>query len=248
MFDVSKILKNIPNTQVMMIAEIGINHDGDLSLAKKMIDAALEAKADAVKFQIYNIDHFYNKSLAPDAYKLFQSFQIDLEEFKLLRNYAEKKGLLAFATPLDFETLSDFITNQIFPIKIASGDAATEPWINLLLEKNIPFIISTGSMDHHEITDLALKIKDSYSAILYCVSEYPAPAEGFDLNYIYQMKKMLPNQAIGFSDHSEGIALSLAAVAHGAKIIERHFTLFPERTDLDHPLSLSPEQFYQMVS
>ncbi|MGL4394116.1 MAG: N-acetylneuraminate synthase family protein [Brevinema sp.] len=248
MFDYTQILKNNPSSPAMMIAEIGINHDGDLSLAKKMIDAAVEAKADAVKFQIYNIDEFYNKTIAPEAHQLFQSFNIDLADFKALRSYSEQRGMLAFASPFDFGTLSDFIENQIFPIKIASGDAGTEPWIDLLIDKKIPFIISTGSLSHEEIQKLALKIKDSYSAMLYCVSEYPAPAEGFDLKYLYEMKKMLPNQAIGFSDHSEGTALSLAAIAHGAKIIERHFTLFPERTDYDHPLSLSPEQFHQMVT
>ncbi|MGL4563027.1 MAG: N-acetylneuraminate synthase family protein [Brevinema sp.] len=248
MSDILKILNNkSQHDPVFMIAELGINHDGDLSIAKKMIDASVEAKADAVKFQIYNIDEFYNQSLAPDAYNLFKSFQINLDDFKSLRNYAEKKGILAFATPLDISTFSDLMMNKIYPIKIASGDAGTEPWIDLLLEQNIPFIISTGSLEHAEIEALAHKINGSLSAMLYCVSQYPAPPEGFDLRYLNTMQKMLPNQRIGFSDHSEGIALSLGAVAQGAAIIERHFTLFPERTDLDHPLSLSPEQFYDMV-
>ncbi len=232
----------------MFVAELGINHDGDIDIAKKMIDQAVESKADAVKFQLYDTDRFYNEIVAPDAHKLFQSFHISYQDFLSLKDYAESRGILVFAAPFDTKTLHSLIDDKIFPIKIASGDALTEPWIDYVLQKNVPFIISTGSLEDDEIQSLAQKIKGSDSAMLYCVSEYPAPAEGFDIRYINTMQSYLPEQIIGFSDHSQGIALSLAAVAHGAKIVERHFTLFPERTDLDHPVSLSPEQFYQMVS
>lgn len=248
MFDINRMLSNVDSSPVFMIAEIGINHDGNINIAKKMIDAASEAKADAVKFQIYNLDGFYNKKIDPNTYRLFESFHISLDDFTILKKYAEKKGMLAFATPLDENSLLYFIKEQIFPIKIASGDAGTEPWIDLLLEKNIPFIISTGSLEDNEIKTLASKIQNSLSAMLYCVSEYPAPPEGFDIRYIQKMQSFLPNQPIGFSDHSQGIALSLAAISLGAKIIERHFTIFPERSDYDHPVSLSPEQFYDLVS
>ncbi len=236
------------DSSVMFVAELGINHDGDINIAKKMIDQAVESKADAVKFQLYDTDRFYNKIVAPDAHKLFQSFHISYQDFLSLKDYAESRGILAFAAPFDTKTLHTLIEDKVFPIKIASGDSLTEPWIDCVLQKNIPFIISTGSLEDDEIQSLAQKIKSSDSAMLYCVSEYPAPAEGFDIRYIDTMQSYLPNQIIGFSDHSQGIALSLAAVSHGAKIVERHFTLFPKRTDLDHPVSLSPEEFYQMVS
>ena len=248
MFDISKLLQKPSTSSVFFVAELGINHDGDLDIVKSMIDQAIEAKADAVKFQLYNTDLFYNQSIAPDAHKLFQSFHIPYDQFIILKKYAESRGILAFAAPFDTKTLHQLIQDSVFPIKIASGDALTEPWIDLLLEKNIPFIISTGSLEEIEIQKLAQKLENTFSAMLYCVSEYPAPPEGFDINYIQTMQGYLPNQAIGFSDHSQGIALSLAAVALGAKIIERHFTLSPERTDFDHPLSLSPEDFHQMVS
>ncbi len=248
MFDISTLLQNPNASSVFFVAELGINHDGDLNIAKRMIDQAIEAKADAVKFQLYKTDLFYNKSIAPDAHKLFQSFHIPYDQFIILKKYAESHGILAFAAPFDTQSLHELIQDAVFPIKIASGDALTEPWIDFLLEKNIPFIISTGSLEEIEIQKLAQKLENTLSAMLYCVSEYPAPIEGFDINYIQTMQKYLQNQAIGFSDHSQGTALSLAAVTLGAKIIERHFTLFPERTDFDHSLSLSPEIFHQMVS
>ncbi len=230
---------------IFFAAELGINHDGDINIIKKMIDEAAESKADAVKFQLYDTDLFYNSRISPEAHALFDKFSIDYKDFLKLKDYAESKGLLAFAAPFDTNTLKNLIRDKIFPIKIASGDALTEPWIDMVMD--VPFIISTGSLEDREIRDLAYKIKGSDSAMLYCVSEYPAPPEGFDINYLHTMQSYLPDQNIGFSDHSKGIALSLAAVANGAKLIERHFTLYPEREDLDHPLSLCGEEFYDMV-
>ena len=247
MFDLLSLLKKPSHSSVFFVAELGINHDGNITIAKKMIDAAIEAKADAVKFQLYEVDRFYNKLIAPEAHQLFQSFHISFDDFLILKDYGESKGILAFAAPFDTITLHKLVEKKVFPIKIASGDALTEPWIDYLLEKECPFIISTGSLEEQEIEKLALKIKNSLSAMLYCVSEYPAPPEGFDIRYLNVLQNYAPNKAIGFSDHSQGIALSLAAVAHGAKIIERHFTLEPKREDYDHPLSLSPEQFTLMV-
>ena len=248
MFDILKLLEYPSTSSVFFVAELGINHDGNLSIAKQMIDQAIEAKADAVKFQLYETDLFYNKLIAPEAHQLFKNFHLPYDQFIILKKYAESRGMLAFAAPFDTQTLQQLIKDSIFPIKIASGDALTEPWIDNLLDNKIPFIISTGSLEEKEIQKLAHKLENTLSAMLYCVSEYPAPPEGFDIRYIQTMQQYLPNQAIGFSDHSQGIALSLAAVAHGAKIIQRHFTLFPERNDLDHPLSLSPENFHQMIT
>ncbi len=232
---------------IFFVAELGINHDGSADKIISLIDAAAEAKAGAVKFQLYDTDSFYNRAAAPDAHALFKTFEIPYSDFLKYKDYAESKNLAAFAAPFDTHTLHSLINDKIFPVKIASGDAATEPWINLLLDKNIPFIISTGSLDDSEIQALASKIRGSDSAMLYCVSEYPAPPEGFDLNYIKTMQSYLPEQIIGFSDHSQGIALSIGAAALGAGIIERHFTLEPHRMDLDHPVSLSGEQFFELV-
>lgn len=248
MNDLISLLKDSKHANVCYIAELGINHDGNIQVLKNMIDQAVEAKADAVKFQLYETDRFYNRYIAPDGHKLFQNFYVPYTEFLKLKSYAESRGIQAFAAAFDTITFKQLIQDQVYPLKIASGDALTEPWIDLLLEENIPFIISTGSLEEQEIFQLSQKIKGTSSAMLYCVSEYPAPPEGFDIRYIDTMQSLLPNQAIGFSDHSKGIALSLAAVAHGAKIVERHFTLSPERKDLDHPISLSPEQFAELVN
>lgn len=248
MFDIEKLLYDPKNSSVFIIAELGINHDGKFEIAKEMIDQAIDAGANAVKFQIYDINGFYHKELCPEAHQLFEDFCIPLQDFLKLRDYAYSKGIHAFASLFDTKTLRTFIQEKIFPIKIASGDALTEPWLDILLEQQAPFLVSCGSLEHQEITQLAQKIKNNPAALLYCVSEYPAAPEGFDLSYIKTLQQMLPDQAIGFSDHSQGIALSLGAVAQGAKIIERHFTLFPERTDFDHPVSLSPEQFQELVN
>ena len=105
MFDISTLLQNPNASSVFFVAELGINHDGDLNIAKRMIDQAIEAKADAVKFQLYNTELFYNQSIAPDAHKLFQSFHIPYDQFIILKKYAESRGILAFASPVDTETL-----------------------------------------------------------------------------------------------------------------------------------------------
>ena len=246
MYDYPSLLQN-DKQPAFLVAEIGINHDGNFNLAKEMITAAAEAKADAVKFQIYEIDTFYSLHNAPQAYELFKKFEFSLEDFYSLREYAQKLGLVCFAAPFSRSVLDNFIQNKVFPIKIASGDATTEPWIDHLIASDVPFIVSCGAMEEKEVEALTNKIKGTKAALLYCVSRYPAPYEAFDLHYLDTLQKLLPQHVIGFSDHSQGTALSIAAVARGAKIIERHFTTMPERTDLDHPLSLSPEQFLSMV-
>jgi len=248
MYDIQRLLTNNAQSPVFFIAELGINHDGNINIAKQMIDVAVLAKADGIKFQIYNLDGFYNQQRSLRAYELFKKFHISFEDFLKLKEYSESQGVLAFATPLDEDTLHHLIQEKIFPIKIASGDATTEPWLDILIDQAIPFIISTGSLEDTEIQQLVNKIRNSLSALLYCISEYPTPINKFDLNYLYQLKQYLPNQIIGFSDHSQGITLSLGAIAKGAKIIERHFTITPNRKDFDHPVSLSPEQFSQLVT
>ena len=230
-----------------LVAEIGINHDGSFNLAKEMIAAAAEAQADAVKFQIYEIDTFYSYHNAPQAYELFKKFEFSLEDFYSLREYAQKLGLECFAAPFSRSVLDSFIQHKVFPIKIASGDATTEPWIDHLISSDVPFIVSCGAMEENEVEVLAHKLKGTRAALLYCVSRYPAPYDAFDLRYLDTLQKLLPQHLIGFSDHSQGTALSIAAIARGAKIIERHFTTMPERTDFDHPLSLCPKQFLGMV-
>ncbi|MGL5254137.1 MAG: N-acetylneuraminate synthase family protein [Brevinema sp.] len=230
-----------------LVAEIGINHDGSMDRAKEMISAAVDSYADAVKFQIYDIDSFYSFHKAPQAYDLFKKLSFSLENFYELCEYSQKLGLVCFAAPFSRSVLDSFIKNKVLPIKIASGDATTEPWIDLLIEANIPFIVSCGAMEEKEVELLASKLRGTKAALLYCVSRYPAPYEDFDLHYLDTLQKLLPNNIIGFSDHSQGTALSIAAVARGAKIIERHFTTMPERNDLDHPLSLNPQQFSCMV-
>lgn len=243
MFNHNRLFDSPQKSPLFLIAEIGINHDGKLASAKSAIAAAAEAGADAVKFQIYSIDGFYSQKAAPDAYALFQKLGLSLGDFYALRDYASQKGILCFAAPFSQDVLDDFIKNQIFPIKIASGDALTEPWLDKLLRADAPFIVSTGSLSQEDTKALAQRIRGARAGLLYCVSQYPAPPEAFDLNYLSVLQALLPDQALGFSDHSMGTALSLAAAAKGAKIIERHFTLFPERKDLDHPLSLGPEEF-----
>ncbi|MGL5722531.1 MAG: N-acetylneuraminate synthase family protein [Brevinema sp.] len=246
MYDYLSLLNN-RQQPAFLVAEIGINHDGNFTLAKEMIMVAADCRADAVKFQIYEIDTFYSFQHAPQAHELFKKFSLSLEEFYALKEYAEKLGLVCFAAPFSHSVLDNFIKNKVFPIKIASGDATTEPWIDHLIASDVPFIVSCGAMEETEVEALAKKLNGTKAALLYCVSRYPAPYEAFDLHYLDTLQKLLPQQVIGFSDHSQGTALSVAAVARGAKIIERHFTTMPERTDLDHPLSLSPQQFCSMV-
>lgn len=224
---------------------------GNALSAKTLIEKACESGADAVKFQVYKTEKFYNKDLAPEAFELFKSFELNYEELHKLSKFARSLGLVFYATPFDGDSL-DFLLEIGSPIiKVASSDITNEPFLHNIALKSlkIPFltIISTGFARLEEIDRAVGIFRSRRLALLYCVSNYPVQASDVDLNFIHKLNSRYHVPA-GFSDHSAGIDLSLGAAALGASMIERHFTTDRNIPGADHSMSLDPRMFKAMVN
>ncbi|MCX7820905.1 MAG: N-acetylneuraminate synthase family protein [Brevinematales bacterium] len=239
------------NPTTFIVAEIGINHGGNFDYAKKLIEKAREAGADAVKFQVFKTEKFYNPKLAKNAYDLFKSLELSYEEYLKLSEFANSMDLIFFGTPLDLDSLKflDEINTPIF--KIASSDISCEPFLKAVadtakISKKIVFL-STGFAKMKMIKRAVSFFNDVNLCLLYCVSKYPVQASDIDLNVLktFKEKFLMP---IGFSDHSLNYIFDIAAIALGAKIIEKHFTTDNTINSLDHPISLNPADFKNMVN
>ena len=234
------------NRPCYIIAEIGINHSGDYFLAKKMIKTAFECGANAAKLQIVDPEESYSKK--SESYKIFSQSTLTDEEIFNLVNNPDNKGLV-FATPGDFSSLKKCVNSKMQLYKISSGLINNYPLINKIVQTNKPLIISTGMADLREVkctVDYARSVGAINIALLQCTSIYPAPIETLNLLSIKSLKEKC-KCVVGYSDHSLGWLASSAAVAMGAKIIEKHFTLDTSIPGADHKISLNPSGFMQMV-
>ena len=244
-------IKNIPIIQgrTFIIAEVGSNHCGELNLAKEHIAAASQIGADAVKFQSLNLnEQYYKPSLEiKEIHKL-----IDFEEnwHYELNTYANSLGIIFSSSPTYLRAVDLLCEAQVGFIKIASAQLSLFPQLLKKIAKiKIPVLISSGISDYAEL-DNAVKIfekegKNNYG-IFHCNSIYPTPPEKVNLNRITTYKKMF-KCPIGFSDHTEGIAITCAAVAKGAQMIEKHFLIDRSIKTPDSIFSLSIEEFKQMI-
>ncbi len=241
---------------VFIIAEAGINHNGDLSLAKELVDAAKEAGADAVKFQIFHTESFYSikhkgfEHTESDIYNLMRSLEFGEKEWIELKKFADRKGILFFASV--FDDISFEISRKInIPLyKIASLDITNFPLIKKIAKTKKPVIISTGFSTFDEISRAVKWIEEEKNkniSILHCVSLYPPKPEEINLNFIKTLKNAFPYE-IGFSDHTKGWHMTIAAVSLGAKIVEKHFTLDNNLPGPDQKMSLNKDDFKKMVT
>ena len=238
--------KIIGKKRVFVIAEIGVNHNGSLSVCKNLIKKAKISGADAVKLQIINAEESYSKSTK--SYKIFKKNFLNYEEIKKIKSYAKKLNIILFATPGDFSSLS-IIKKLNFPaIKISSGLLTNIPLIVEASKLKKPMIVSTGFANLNEIRETVNKIKKIHNkiVILRCTSIYPASNENLNLLSILTLKKKF-NAIVGYSDHSLGNLACLTAVSLGAKIIEKHFTLNKKQTGADHKRSSAPKEFKLLV-
>ncbi|OGD68216.1 N-acetylneuraminate synthase [Candidatus Campbellbacteria bacterium RIFCSPLOWO2_01_FULL_34_15] len=241
-----------------IIGEVGINHNGSLETAKKLIDMAVEAGADAVKFQKRTIDVVYTQEeLAMPRENPFGTtngdlkygLEFDLAGYREIDAYCKEKGILWFASPWD-EASVDFLEEFDPPCyKIASASLTDIGLLNQVSSKNRPVIISTGMSTVEEI-DRAVAIFFEHQiplVILHAVSTYPSENEEANLAVINTLKKRYPNYPIGYSGHERGISLSLCAVAMGACVVERHITLDRTMWGSDQAASLEPKGFELMI-
>ena len=233
--------------ETFIVAEIGINHGGNFKRCKKMINAAAKAGADAVKIQTIDIDESYMQNTK--SYKEFKNKNFSNSELLKLKKYSEDLNVIFFSTPGDIKSLMRLVKIKVSAIKISSGLATNLPLIGEIIKRKIPIIISTGFSNKKDLNDLKnfiKKFKYEKIAILKCTSQYPANPADLDLNAINFLKDFF-NLPVGFSDHTIDDLAPVVAVANGAKIIEKHFTLNKYQKGADHNISLEPKEFEIMV-
>jgi len=245
------------NHPVFIIAEIGNNHQGSLETAKKMIDLAADAGVDAVKFQLRNMDEVYGKRTRQDTFDLGVEYTLDLLEKYQLSNkdifialdYAKSKNLIAFCTPWDVNSAKALSEYDTPVFKVASADMTNFELIDYLCSQGKPLLISTGMSEEAEILRLTQRLNylDVEYCLLHCNSTYPAPYEQINLKYIERLATF-GGKCVGYSGHERGYHVALAAVALGATVIEKHFTLDRNQEGVDHRVSLLPEELSQMVN
>jgi len=249
---------------VFIIAEAGVNHNGLVSLAKQLIDVAVEAGADAVKFQTFKAENLVSKntekaeyqkrttSVSESQFDMLKKLELDMETHKELIAYCQEKDIMFLSTPFDHDSihlLSD-LGLQIF--KIPSGEITNLPYLRHIGSLGKQVILSTGMSDLGEVGD-ALNIlinagtsKDSIT-VLHANTMYPTPMKDVNLNAMLTIQKEF-SVSVGYSDHTLGIEVDIAAVAMGASVIEKHFTLDKSMEGPDHKASLDPQELKAMVS
>lgn len=235
---------------IFIIAEIGSNHNGNMGQAKKLIDAAVESGADAAKFQSLKYDELYVPKKDSEMEQLFRQIELKEEWLEELSSYCDKKNIIFFSAPT-YPKAVDLLENLNVKLhKIASPQTATYPQlIEKVAKLDKPIIMSTGYCTFEEI-DRARKIVNKVGndkiALLHCVSEYPMDPKDANLEFIRTLKSAY-KIPVGFSDHSLKWDITIAAVALGANIIEKHITLSRDQSGPDHFFALEPHEFKNMV-
>ena len=237
--------------KVLIIAEIGNNHEGSFKLAKKLIEKAAKAGVDAVKFQTFRTEDYVNDR-DQKRYKRLKKFELSKKEFYKLSKFAKSKKLIFISTPFDIQSAID-LNKCVDYFKISSGDNNYYPLIEKVLSFKKPIIISTGLLDNQGIVDLLRIIKKEKFPmkkvfLLHCVSDYPVTDKEANLISIkYLRDKFKIN--IGYSDHTLGMEASILAVAYGAKTIEKHFTIDKNYSNFrDHKLSADSKEMFKLVN
>ncbi len=249
--------------KVFIVAEAGVNHNGDINLAKKLIDAAVEAGADAVKFQTFKAKNLVSKSAKKadyqventgsheSQYEMIKKLELGFDEFGELKNYCDKKEIMFLSTPFDDESIEflDKLGLEIF--KIPSGEITNLPYLRKIGSLKKRMILSTGMANIDEIKDaLSVLVKAGAKkediTMLHANTMYPTPMEDVNLKAMLTIGKTF-NVSFGYSDHTMGIEVPIAAVAMGAKVIEKHFTLSRDSEGPDHKASLEPNELKAMV-
>lgn len=247
--------------RTFIIAEAGVNHNGDIGIAKKMIDAASAAGADAVKFQTFKTERIVsinapkaeyqieNTNIIESQYQMLKKLEIDKETHLELMEYCEKKNILFLSTPFDIESVKMLAELGIEIIKIPSGEITNLPYLREVAKQKKKVILSTGMSNMQEVKEVVQILRQNGTediTVLHCNTQYPTPMEDVNLKAMISMKDEL-GLPVGYSDHTQGIEVPIAAVAMGAAVIEKHFTLDRAMEGPDHKASLEPDELTAMV-
>jgi sialic acid synthase SpsE/sugar phosphate isomerase/epimerase len=246
----------IGGNRAFVIAEIGNNHNGSFKRAIEMIDLAVDMGSDCVKFQMRHIEQVYRKRSLKKAGEdlgteyvldLLSRFELSVEEHFKLSEYCKKIGIQYLCTPWDEKSVEVLETFNLPAYKVASADLTNLPLLQVLVNTKKPLILSTGMSTVDEVNSTVnfLKERNSDFILLHCNSTYPAPLEDINLNWISSLKKIHP--LVGYSGHERGINVTLAAVALGACVIERHFTIDRNMEGPDHAASLTFQEFDSLI-
>lgn len=230
-----------------IVAEVGINHNGDLDLAHKLVDGAADVGADAIKFQTIDA----NASYVPGtpSHEVFSGASLTLDQYKELARHCEERGIIFFTTPGDWPSLEICRNLSVPAIKISSGLMTNVPVLLEASRMQVPLVISTGGAYLWEIGQVVHRLEAvgmTDLALLHCVSIYPASDDKLNLKAIGAMQAAFP-YTIGYSDHSLGKVAPLAAVTLGASLIEKHFTISKKLPGGDNFLSSEPAEFREMI-
>lgn len=251
--------------RTVVIAEAGVNHNGDMAIARRLIDAAADAGVDYVKFQTFKAENLVSKSAQKADYQkkniggsdnsqfaMLKALELSPEQHYELIKYCKLKGVSFFSTAFDLDSI-DFLASLDMSLwKVPSGEITNFPYLRAIGKTGKPVILSTGMANIAEI-EAAVAVLTRFGTarneitLLHCTTEYPAPKDEINLRAMATMREKFGLE-VGYSDHTQGVEIPVAAVAMGAAVIEKHFTLDRSMDGPDHKASLEPNELKQMVS
>ena len=247
--------------KTFIIAEAGVNHNGSFELAKQLVDKAVWAGADCIKFQTFNSKNLVSKNAQKAEYQkkttdssesqldMLKKLELSKEQFTELRNYCNQKGIMFLSTPFDLESIDFLASIGVKTWKIPSGEITNYPFLRAIGQRKESVIMSSGMCTLEEVRDAVNVLKEFGTTditLLHCTTEYPAPYDSVNLKAMLTLQKEF-GYKVGYSDHTNGIEIPVAAVALGATVIEKHFTLDKNMEGPDHKASLEPEELRQMI-
>lgn len=252
-------------SKTLIIAEAGVNHNGSIELAKKLVEKAKEAGVDYIKFQTFKASKLVTKAAkqaeyqqknigkeGDSQYQMLKKLELSPEEYEILIDYCRQMGIKFFSTAFDFDSIDYLHSLNLGLWKIPSGEVTNYPFLKRIAAFNEPTILSTGMCDMEDVRAAVNALyKNGLSKenliLLHCNTEYPTPFEDVNLKAMDALRKEIGVE-VGYSDHTKGIEVPIAAVALGATVIEKHFTLDRNMEGPDHKASLEPDELKAMVS
>jgi N,N'-diacetyllegionaminate synthase len=251
-----------PGNPTYVIAEVGVNHDGSVADALRLVDVAADAVADAVKFQTFDpaalvseaaplANYQAERSAAASQLEMLEALVLPPAELRQIQERCAERGIAFLSTPFDELSARTLLDLDVPAFKVGSGDLTNLPLLTALARAGLPMIVSTGMATMDEVADAVRAIQDAGDppiALLHCVSSYPTPPDRANLRAMDALASAFPDAVIGYSDHCLGLEVSLAAVARGAAVLERHITLDRTRSGPDHALSLEPDELAALVA
>ncbi|WP_300260921.1 N-acetylneuraminate synthase [uncultured Cloacibacillus sp.] len=256
------MMREQKSKSVYIIAEAGVNHNGDIDTAKRMVLSAKRAGVDAIKFQTFNTNMLVTHN-APKAeyqqqnsdktkesqYAMLCKLELSRNDYQILKDLCAENGLDFMSTPFDLDSILLLESIGVDKYKLPSGEITNYPYLVRIAETHKPIILSTGMSTLEEISDAITVLKEHGAdeiTLLHCTTEYPAPIEDVNLRAMETMRQKF-GLKVGYSDHTQGIEIPVAAVAMGACVIEKHFTLDRNMEGPDHKASLEPDELAAMV-